>query len=1116
MSIRKLASKFKLIAGIGLIAIIGSIGIYLHAASLTTPTAQPLNFIAAPDLSSYDVSSGNSIAFSPWFENGTWQGDLYAYSINSTGNVGTTTWNARALFTAAEGASPETSTYWSDRVIVTTDGNPGGVWGSNVAPTNSKIPFRYNDYIATPSPSVGTVLTASQQTAIGNQNKIEYVRGRRSQETQFGGTLRQRYSILGDIIHSRPVYVGQPKANYISNNYLAFKTTTRSARVYVGANDGMVHAFDATSNTSTYGKEVFAYVPSMVVSNLGKLSDSPYTHTYFVDGELTAADAYVDTGDGNGLRWRTLLTGGLGAGGKGFFALDVTTPVAAGDTEAAAKAKILWEVGTTTDPDLGYTFSRVTIAQLKTGQWVAIAGNGYDSTDGKPVLYIIDIATGAVAKAYADTTAGTASDKNGLSSPTVVDVNGDGKADFVYAGDINGNMWRFSLTSVATSPLTTAAASTEVTSYKLFPGNTSKPITTAPDVSAHPNGGYMVFFGTGRGFTAADIAGTTTQSIYGIRDSGAAIATPALVTQTVANTTYPNPSAIIRVCTSKLAVDYTVKNGWQVNLPSGERLLSHMQIRAGRAQFTSSNTTTSPYENWLTQLDSLTGCQPSGAVFDLNGSGALTDADGVDYGSPLTLHYPIAKKLTTGVTALQLASHPVIAFINSGLDTILINNEGVPVPTTQPPCTVNCSAGFVDGHIDVDTDSPNGGSATTADNNGLGGKTNAHQHEYDKCAGQVYVDYFSLDPRRSPLKCKHDANKTATNHNRVTETYGFGATGTTGTGAPFANNQKFLVLIANADLSPGGKLTIGSAAAVSVKSYQDALISKIETGTLTGADLHTLDELLLTTLAGNNPIDSGVTIPGALRIGFEDTAIRTGGLIGTNTGCVRNQLTITANRWRNGALTIQLLAVPNADAATDVKINTFVTANTQIQADDLHNEATLAGPTVSVGTTAVEKTGVTLKLPASLNASTTAENTYFLYESTLFWHWNDDISAATSTILTLLADVNKKSTVKPPCYGDAGWTEINEAIKNGLTAAQLAALDAEIARLEALSNPSSNEATRLLTLKNARATYVPPGGGGGGVVTTPSVTEGGLRSGGPTTGSKIYTGSRSWVEIGAD
>jgi hypothetical protein len=1113
MSNRKLSKNFKLITSIVLVAIVGLVVVDLHGASLTSPASQPLNFIAAPDLSTYDVNSGNSVAFSPWFENGTWQGDLYAYTVDTNGNVGTATWNARAKFTAAEGASPETSNYWSNRIIITTNGNPGGAWGSNVPPSNSKLPFRYNDYTGNPSPAAGTVLTLAQQTAIGGQDKVEYVRGRRSKETQFtGGTLRQRYSILGDIIHSRPVYVGQPKAAYTFNNYQTFKAVARDARVYVGANDGMVHAFDATNTASDYGKEVFAYIPSMVVSNLGALSANPYVHTYFVDGELTTGDAYVDTGDGGGTRWHTILTGGLGAGGKGFFALDVTTPVPAGDTEANAKSKILWEIGTTSDVDLGYTFSRVTVARLKTGQWVAIAGNGYDSTDGKPVLYLIDIATGAVAKSYADTTAGSATDKNGLSSPTVVDVNGDNKADYVYAGDINGNMWRFDLTSVATNPLTTSAASTEVTSYKLYTGSASQPITAAPDVSSHPDGGYMVFFGTGRGFTSADIADTTTQSIYGIRDTGAAIVTPQLVTQTLANTTYPNPAATIRVCASKLPVDYAVKNGWKVNLPSGERLLSHMQIRASRAQFTSTNTTTAPYENWLTQLDYLTGCEPSGSVFDLNGSNSLTDADGVDYGSPLTLHYPVAKKLTTGVTPLQLASHPVIAFINSGLDTILINNEGVPQPTTQPPCTINCSGGFTGGHIDVDTDSPSGGIYKTSGFDGLGGKTDVHQHEYDKCAGQVYVDYFSLDPRRSPLKCKHDATKTATNHNRVTETYKKDTTTVT-----FGNTQKFLVLIANADLSPGGKLTIGSAAAVPVKDYQDALINKIQTATLTDADLHTLNELLATTLDGNNPIDSGVTIPGALRISFEDSAIQTGGLIGTNTGCVKDQVTITADRWRNGALTIQLLAVPSG--LTVAQLNAHVAANTTIQADDLHSEKQLDGTTKNVGTTAVENTGVTLKRPANLNASTSAENTYFLYESTLFWHWNDEISTATATILALLADQNKTSSISPPCYGDTGWTQIAQAVAQGLTASQLAALDAEIARLEAISNPSKNESKRLATLKNARSTYVPPGtggGGGGGVVVIPAVTEGGLRSGGHTTGSKIYTGSRSWVELGAD
>ncbi|MFQ5757665.1 MAG: pilus assembly protein, partial [Acidiferrobacterales bacterium] len=825
MKLFQVFRKFKyLIAAVAGFPVIG-----LFAASLTAPSLQPLNYVGMGDLNTFNLSSTSPtpVLYSPWFENGTWIGDLIAYPVSGGGVIGATPdWKARDVFADPAGADADnvSSTYWSaatgtnKRIIITTDGD-SITWIGNAPSDVDKLPFRYNDYVTNPAPTPGTVLTQAQQDAItatlaDQQSIINFVRGDRSNE---GATLRTRGSILGDIIHSAPEYVAAPSQNYTFSGYAAFKASNsaRAARVYAGANDGMLHAFDATN-----GQEVFGYIPSMVIADLAKLAADPYAHTYFVDGELASGDAYGAFPGCAGSCWRTVLVGGLGAGGKGFYALDITTPVTTADTENSAKAKILWEIGAPAngaDPDLGYTFSRPTITRLKSGQWVVIAGNGYDSTNGNAVLYIIDIDSGDVVKVEPSGQAvPSASDKNGLSSPTVIDSDFDGNADYVFAGDLNGDLWRFDLTGVSSTPVTVG----EVSYYKLYPGSAAQPITAAPDVSRHPDGDFIVFFGTGRGFNATDIADTTVQAIYGIHDQGSAIATPSLVTQTLTAKSYTgtSPATSVRVATNN-AVDYTTVDGWKLDLPVGERLFGHLVVRADRVQFTSTNPTLAVYENWLTQLDFLTGGPPQFTVFDLNQDASLNSTDNVDgNGDGDTLDAEdtvVAQLLGDGLTPVQVASQPLIAFKSSGVDTILISSLGM--PAAAQPCTIDCGGGFQGGHIDVDTDSPSGGT-TAPGNDGLGGSTDAHQHEYDKVHGQVYVDYFSLEPRRGLPRADDPTAIAGAKLNRVTE-------------VGILSGEEFLVLIANADLSPGGMLTIGSNAPVNVKDYQDALIAKIQTGT---------------------------------------------------------------------------------------------------------------------------------------------------------------------------------------------------------------------------------------------------------------------------------------------
>ena len=1087
-------------------------GVILIAAPTADPTGQPLNYMAPPDMNTFNVSEGTAVAYTPWFENGTWQGDLFAYAISTLGDVGSLVWAARAVFADTTGANANDNAapgddYWNNRIIVTTDGGYGGGWSGNKPGAGNQIPFRYNDYSTTPSPSPGTVLHQTQQNAItatvADQDKIiKFVRGFRGDEkisttqaedttkpnlsANSSGTLRERYSILGDIIHSTPKYVGPPSLSYLFDDYLTFKSNNsgRAARVYVGANDGMLHAFDASSDP-TQGQEVFAYVPSTVIGNLDKLADLNYTHTYFVDGELDVTDVYGSyDGCTTSPCWRTVLVGALGAGGKGFYGLDVTTPPTTTDTEATAKARVLWEIGApgaTADADLGYTLARPKIVKLKNGKWVAIAGNGYDSANGSAVLYFIDLESGAVAKV--DTGSGSAGDKNGLSSPTVIDSNGDAIADYVYAGDLEGDMWRFDLTGISTSgsPISTA----EVSFYKLYDGTNAQPITAAPAVRDHPKGGFMVMFGTGRAITDSDLADTTVQAVYGLHDSGAAITTPSLVTQTYQQLLYTGPvtpQPDIRLGTSNTSVDYSIQDGWKVELPAGERILTHVQIRADRAQFTITNTTGTAYDNWLMQLDSLSGGAPTITVFDLNADNTLSDTDRQDGNGDGDLidreDIPAAMQFI-GTTPIRVASRPVLLFLASGLDTILVINEGLtPIITTV--CTLNCD--ILGGHIDVDTDSPSGGTVA-AGNDGLGGETDGHFHEYDVKQGQPFVDYFSLEPTRTAGGGKL---------NRVTEVYERGTTT-----APFSNNQEFIVLLANADLSPGGVIIIGDQQ-YNVLDYQRAIINRIQTGTLTKTgDVHTLQKLLAfsgTTgskqaLTGNWPTAAGENIAGALRIALDDQAILTGGLVPTNTGCVRDNDEYFG-RWRAGALTIHLLQVDTTVAGWETDVINKVVIQNYDASDQANTGETYTGVRV-------------------------ANNSDFLFESTLFWHYEDIVNKAQRKLndfdSSLYPGVTKTDT---PCYGKDGWVEAKDTIYSYTEADILTLIDQlnqAITDLEAAGE--EKKAEKLAELRDEllrRGT----GGGGGGTPPVEAATEGGLQDAGVTSGVDINTGQRSWRDFG--
>ena len=597
------------------------------------------------------VSSASSVSFnSTSLENGAllfraefnpagWTGDLRALAVTSSG-IGAERWSAASRL----GRGSVTA---DNRQIITFNGARGVPFrwpADHSAPTDSELSA------GQVSDLVFAVTDPGDEAAFG-RDMVNFLRGDHAEEMQQAGNTRQfrnrQGARLGDIVHSAPVFVGVPDAPYPndiaggSNLYSDFiaANSNRREMVYVGANDGMLHAFDADT-----GDEVFAYIPRFLFSAGGRqeglhyLADGDYAHRSYVDLTATAGDVFVNN------RWRTYLAGGARAGGRGVYVLDITKPNSSlASAENNADDIVVSEFDSSDDPDLGFTYSQITLAKMNNGRWAAVFGNGYNNTgDGTAKIFILYLdSTGGYEEletGVGDNDPGTTGDNNGMSTPEVVDLDNNGTADRIYAGDVLGNMWAFDVSSDNPSQWRSAYG-TGPTYTPFFvaadSGGNPQPITSKPSVDAHPtrslaatSPNLLVTFGTGQYLAAGDVSSSGQQTFYGVWDAGVGgLDRGDLVTQTFTETTVSG--TVVRT-NSANTVNYnlaasTPEYGWKIDLTvssgAAERNVVDPAILGPIVFFNTlipeSVTCEFGGTGFLMSVDLLTGGQPPFAVFEV-------------------------------------------------------------------------------------------------------------------------------------------------------------------------------------------------------------------------------------------------------------------------------------------------------------------------------------------------------------------------------------------------------------------------------------------------------------------------------------------------------------------
>lgn len=635
-------------------ALVSALRKTLSKISVTTGSA------AAAATSTLEPVAGDNFAYLAKYTTGHWTGDLEALEIDvATGMLSKTAkWSARSKLANKIQTDFSAGTSTDTRTIYTYSSATGSkLKAFDAANLAGEIGAGHFDTSRLTQYAQWDSAQRAQATATA---LIGFLRGHDANEDATGpnGDLkalehrlfRDREYALGDIVNAAPVFVRKPPFNYADAGYAKFVADhrARAGTVYVGANDGMLHAFDADT-----GVERWAYVPSAVIPSLYRLADAAYAnnHHFYVDGPLAAGDAY----DAVAKEWRTILVGGLGKGGRAYYALDVTDP---------ASPKALWEFGTAQDGNLGYSYGNpVLTKRAADGRWVVLFASGYnnvdpDSGDGrgegdaKGRLFVVDAFTGQTLDTIAT---GSAADANlsGIAKVTnwVLNTLVDNTTQYVYGGDLAGALWRFDLSNPTSA---TQLGKTSATAGNL-------PITVRPEVARIKDGAgvhhRVVYFGTGRYLGLGDMASTAPsssvqQGIFAVKDTGADLGVltgsgAGLVEQTLDTSgkprTLPNP----------VAVDWRDDNGWFLHTPLRERFSVDLKLQLGTLVAVG-NVPGEDYcsvdgESWLYALDYRSGTAVTGTA----------------------VGYWLGNSISTGVQVVILPNHKMVALVTLADGTVV-------------------------------------------------------------------------------------------------------------------------------------------------------------------------------------------------------------------------------------------------------------------------------------------------------------------------------------------------------------------------------------------------------------------------------------------------------------
>lgn len=611
---------------------------------------------AAAATSSLEPVAGDNFAYVAQYTTGLWYGDLQARDIDtSTGALSSTvSWSAKDQLASKVGASSDSRNIYTFSSASGNKLKPFKSSGNNLDAEIAAGYFQSSGTNPNGALSQYALWTSTQKTAATDDAMIAFLRGQSGNEDEAANTnrlFRNRSYALGDIVDTSPVFVKKPPFQYTDTGYAAYATANanRTPMVYVGANDGMLHAFNAET-----GVEEWAYIPAMLIPSLYKLADTTYAtnHRFYVDGQVTVGDAY------NGSAWKTILVGGLGGGGKGIYALDVTDP---------ASPNGLWEFSSADDGDMGYSYGNPILTKRNSdGRWVVMITSGYNNGgDSKGRLYVLDAFTGAKLSEIITDNAVSNPDVSGIGKVNnfVINTLVDNSTQYVYGGDLGGTLWRFDIDNQVSQKLGKTTATT---------GN--QPITVRPELARirDASGTYYraVYFGTGRYLGFSDISSTApssavAQGVYAVKDTGSDLG---VLTQSGANLVEQtlDSSVTPRTIPSPLSVDWQLKNGWFVTLPVGERVNVDLRLQLGTLVAVS-NEPNDDYcsvggRSWLYSFDYLTGTSVS------NG----TDA---------AVGQLVGNSIATGVTMIRLPNKKLVALVTLADTTVKPINPGTKAGT---------------------------------------------------------------------------------------------------------------------------------------------------------------------------------------------------------------------------------------------------------------------------------------------------------------------------------------------------------------------------------------------------------------------------------------------------